>query len=103
MANKPCPFCNFEKQTEFYFYDKWKNIIICRDLRPLGFKYRLLAVRVGIGNHKSLPTGEEREDLMTPLIAVAEAQIANGRASGYELDEVARSVILHYHYQMNMT
>jgi len=100
---KVCPFCNFIKQTEFYYHDRWKNIIICRDLRPLGFKYRLLAVRIGVGNHKSLPTGEEREQLLTPLLSVAEAQVREGMAGGYEVDEVARSVTSHYHYQCNMS
>jgi len=103
MKNKACPFCEFEKATEFFYYDRCKNIIICRDKRDMGFKYRLLAVRVGKENHKALPTGEEREELLTPLIAVAEAHVRNGRATGYTIDEVAKSVPQHYHYQINFT
>jgi len=103
MGNNPCPFCEFSKQTEVYYWDKWKNIIICRDKRDLGFKYRLLAVRVGKENHKPMPTGEERDELLTPLIAVAEAHVRNGRATGYTIDEVAKSVPQHYYYQINLT
>ncbi len=103
MKNKPCPFCDYQKLTEIFYYDRWKNIIICRDLRPLGFKYRLLAVRTGIQNHKSLPTGVERDELLTPLLAVATAQVREGMAGGYEIDEVAKEIPGHYHYQCNMT
>ncbi len=98
--NKSCPFCEFDVSTEIYYYNKWKNIIICRDKRDLGFKYRLLAVRVGKKNHKALPTGEEREELLKPLIAIAEAQVRNGQANGYTIDEIVNSD--HYHYQCNI-
>ena len=101
--NKPCPFCEIDVSTEIYYYDKWKNIIICRDKRDLGFKYRLLAVRVGKEHHKALPTGEEREELLKPLIAIAEAHIKNGQVTGYTIDEVAKSVPQHYHYYANLT
>ena len=103
MANKPCPFCEFDKQTEFYYHNKWTNVIICRDKKDLGFKYRLLGVRVGKEHHKKMPTLEERGELLMPLIAVAEAHIKNGRATGYTIDEVAREVPKHYHYQVNFT
>ena len=103
MKNKPCPFCEYKKLTEIFYWDKWKNIIICRDLRPLGFKYRLLAVRTGVDHHKPLPTGEERKELLTPLLAVAAAQVREGMAGGYTIDERARSVLGHYHYQINLT
>jgi len=101
MKNKPCPFCDYQKLTEIFYWDRWKNIIICRDKRDLGFKYRLLAVRVGKENHKALPTVEEREELLTPLIAVAEAQVRNGKAAGYEIEEVVGEE--HYHYYCNLT
>jgi len=100
MKNKPCLFCEFTKQTEFYYYNRWNGIIICRAPQDSGFKYRLLAVRTGPQNHKSLPTGEEREELLMSLIAVAEAQVRNGKAAGYDIDEVVKSE--HYHYYANM-
>ena len=103
MGNNPCPFCEYRRLTEIFYWDKWKNIIICRDKKDLGFKYRLLGVRVGVEHHKKMPTLEEREDLMIPLIAVAEAHIKNGRAIGYTIDEVAKSMPQHYHYQANLT
>ena len=103
MPNNPCPFCHIDISTELFYHDRWKNIIICRDKKDLGFKYRLLGVRVGKENHKQMPTLEEREDLMVPLIAVAEAQVRNGRATGYTIDEVAKEIPDHYHYYANLT
>ena len=99
--NKPCPFCELDKQVELFYYDRWKNIIICRASQDSGFKYRLLAVRAGKDNHKPLPTIEERSELMIPLIAVAEALIGNGKASGYDVEEVVKEE--HYHYYCNIT
>ena len=98
MKNKPCPFCEFDKQTEWFYWDKWKNIIICRDKLD---SHRLLAVRVGQENHKVLPTIDERNELLTPLIAIADAQVRNGQANGYDIDEIVNSD--HYHYYANIT
>ena len=101
MSDKPCPFCNLDISTELFYNDRWKNIIICRASQDSGFKHRLLAVRVGKENHKSLPNLEERSELMVPLIAVAEAQVRNGQASGYDVEEVVKED--HYHYFCNIT
>ncbi len=101
MKNKPCPFCEFDKQVKFFYNDRWSNIVICRASQDSGFKYRLLAFRVGKDNHKGLPTGVERDDLLTPLIAVTQALIGNGQASGYEIEEVVKEE--HYHYYCNIT
>ncbi len=38
---------------------------------------------------------------MIPLIAVAEALIGNGKASGYDVEEVVKEE--HYHYYCNIT
>ena len=57
--------------------------------------------RVGPENHKPLPTLEEREELLVPLIAVASAQIKNGHATGYDINEIVKSD--HYHYYANMS
>ena len=95
--NKSCPFCELDVSTKIYYYDKWKSIIICRDKLD---SHRFLAVRIGQENHKGLPTLEEREDLMVPLIAVAEAQVRNGQANGYTIDEIVNSD--HYHYYANI-
>ncbi len=96
MKNKPCPFCAFDIQGELFYYDKWKGIVICRQ-----DEHHFLAVRIGVRNHKPLPTLEEREDLMVPLIAVTVAHIKNGKASGYDIDEIVDSD--HYHYFCNIT
>lgn len=101
MKNKSCPFCQLDKQTEIFYYDKWKNIIISKDKNKLKFKYRLLGVRMGRENHKKIPMGEEREELLKPLIAVAEAHVKNGKAGGYDIDEVVGEE--HYHYYCNFT
>ncbi len=101
MKNKPCPFCQLAISTEVFYYDRWKQIIICRASQDSGFKYRLLAVRTGVENHKSLPNLEERSELMVPLIAVIEAQVRNGMASGYDIEEVVKED--HYHYFCNIT
>lgn len=101
MANKTCPFCRFEKSTEIFYYDKWKHIIIARAPDSPGSKYRLLGVRTGIQSHKGMPTGEEREELLVPLVAVAEAQMRNGRAKGYDIEEEVGGE--HYHYYANLT
>ncbi len=101
MANKPCPFCTFDKQTEIFYYDRWKHVIICQAKDNLGFKHRLLVVRTGPAGHKPMPTMEERSELMVPLIAVAEAQVRNGQASGYDVEEIVDSD--HYHYLVNFT
>ena len=93
MKNKLCSFCQLDLFIEFYYYDRRKNIIICRDKFD---KHRLLAVRVGQENHKPMPTVEERTELLTPLIAVAEAQVKNGQITGYYTDEIVNSE--HYHY-----
>lgn len=102
MPNKPCPFCFFDICTEIFYYDRWRNIIICRDKKDLGFKYRLLAIRTGPENHKKMPTLEEREQLLTPLIAVTQAQIKNGQVTGYTIDKIAREIPEHYHYHANL-
>lgn len=99
---KQCPLCEFQKSTEWYYWDKWKGIIICRDKRDLNFKYRILAVRAGKEHHKPIPMNEERNELLVPLVAVASAHVRNGRASGYDIDEQPRSVPQHYHCQANM-
>ncbi len=99
--NKPCPFCEFDISTELFYNDRWKNVIICRASQDSGFKHRLLAVRTGIQNHKALPTGVEREEVLTPLIAVVEGLVRNGMAGGYEIEEVVKSE--HYHYYANIT
>ena len=101
--NIPCPFCEFDKSTELFYHDRWKHITIARAPDSPDSKYRLLAVRTGIQSHKGMPTGEEREEVMVPLIAVAEAQVRNGKAGGYDIDEKARSILGHYHYQANLT
>ncbi len=101
MPNKPCPFCQLDISTKLFYHDRWRNVIICRASQDSGFKYRLLAARVGKDNHKGLPTGVERDDLLTPLIAVAEAQVRNGMASGYDIEEIVKEE--HYHYYANLS
>ncbi len=101
MPNKPCPFCELDISTKLFYHDRWKQIFICRASQDSGFKYRLLAVRVGVESHKSMPTVEERSDLLVPLIAVTQALIGNGQASGYEIEELVKEE--HYHYYCNIT
>lgn len=98
MTNKPCPFCSFDIETELFYHDKWSNIIICRDKQD---KHRLLAIRTSLQNHKQIPDLKEREELMIPLIAVTEAYIRNGKATGYTVDEIVKSD--HYHYYANLS
>ncbi len=77
-----CPFCKvpIDKLTEWYFWDVENQIIVCKDLHPREYKYRILAVGYGESWHKHWEdySKKEKDYIMKLLIGVAETHVANG-------------------------
>lgn len=100
---KDCPFCPLiERKTEWYYFDVENGIVVCEDLKPKNFKYRLLVVGCGKHWHREKYNKEMISALEGPLRAVSEAHISEGKATSYTVDKHTSSVKQHYHLQSEM-
>ena len=55
-----CPFCPIEKSTEKYF-ETDDGIVVCKDLKNKGYKYRILVVGSGKHWHRTKDAYEYEE------------------------------------------
>ena len=93
-----CKLCNLEHLTDWYFWDKKKGIVVCKDLKSLGYYYRLLCVCMSL--HKAVYNKEETEMLENYLMAVVNAHLVNNPKLKFAgIDFKTKSIKEHYHIQ----
>lgn len=70
LAEHPdCPFCNLKRLTPWYLCDTENNIVVCEDLQPKQYSYRLLVV--GFGTVWHVPYNKlslSKKDLLLELL-----------------------------------
>ncbi len=100
-----CPFCKvpIDRLTEWYFWDVSNQIIICKDLHPRKYKYRILAVPYGQEWHKPWEefTIQRKQAIRDCLNWVVTAHIKNG-ANFIKTDTEHFSIKSHGHAQACM-
>jgi len=99
-----CPFCPLKKKTE-WFYQSEDGIVVCRDLNPKGYKYRILVVGSGEKWHRPLANYSpvEIDRLVNLGRDIANQHIKEGKAKEIaEIDTVKHSYPDHWHCQICM-
>lgn len=69
-----CPFCAFRRLTPWYLCDTVNNIVVCEDLQPKQYSFRILVVGFGTDWHVpyaklSLPKKDLLLELLKAIIA----------------------------------
>lgn len=99
-----CPFCNLQRLTPWYLCDTENDIVVCKDLQPKQYSYRILVVGLGQGWHvpyKNLPS--TKQHLLVQLVeAIARHHIATGLARDFIKTDFVHSYPDHAHLQACM-
>lgn len=100
-----CPFCPLERKTEWFLHDLVNQVVACEDLKPRGYKYRILVVGSDPRWHRPWAkyTGKEQLFLVELAKFIANYHIKIGKAKRLvSIDTTHFSVIDHGHVQAYM-
>lgn len=104
MSN--CPFCPLEHKTDWYFSHSFENepaIVVCLDLKPGRYKYRILAVASNFHISANKFPKDLKKKMLSTAIAVANAHIENGMAKRVaDVDMKHMKYPKHFHLQLGM-
>lgn len=101
-----CPFCNFEKLTDWYYFRHdfdGSKIVVCKDLNNRQYKYRILAVRTSDVGHRPMSrySWDEQSEIETIAYAIANAHVKSGLADRVILKDTKHMKYPdHYHVQV---
>lgn len=96
-----CPFCNFQRLTPWYLCDTENNIVVCEDLQPKQYSYRLLVV--GFGEDWHVPylklSSSKKYLLLELLMAIVHHHLATDLAHELVTIDYQHSYPKHAHLQ----
>jgi len=105
LSQQPfCPFCAFRRLTPWYLCDTEHSIVVCKDLQPKGYSYRILVAGFGKDWHVpysrlSLP---KQHLLLVLLKAIAHNHIIANQARDLVKIDFDHSFPDHAHLQACM-